>query len=63
MKFIENFNMSVIGERQRKFRLKNKKKLISTNNNRYFIGLRKVSNQDMGMVPSLKHKMLKREFS
>lgn len=64
MKFIENFNMSVIGERRKNFRMRNKKKAPAQTKNKYYIGVRKTSNPDMAMVPSLKHKIfMKRELS
>lgn len=64
MKFIESFNISVIGERRKNFRMrKNKKKTSSASKTKMLLGFRKVPNSDMSMVPSLKHKMVKNNFS
>jgi hypothetical protein len=49
MKFIENFNLSIVGERRKKIKIRNRKKIISSNNNssiekqKFVIGLRKNS--------------------
>lgn len=42
---------------------KNKKKTSSANKTKMLLGFRKVPNSDMSMVPSLKHKMVKNNFS
>ena len=56
MRFIENFNKEVIGERK-KFRLSKKKTVPIKSNYR-----RKI-NDSMKLVPSLKYKMNKLETS
>lgn len=64
MKFIENFNLSIVGERRKNFRLKNKKKPTVVNKkNLASLQIRKISNDSMQMVPSLKYKLLQRELS
>lgn len=58
MKFIENFNREVVGDRK-KFRLSKKKNLLPLKNSNY---KRKI-NDSMKLVPSLKYKMQKNEQS
>ena len=58
MKFIENFNKQVIGERKN-FRLTKKKNTIPLKNSNY----RKKINDSMKLVPSLKYKMERSEHS
>ena len=45
--------------------MRSKKKAPSSSKSKNLIGLgiRRISNQEMTMVPSLKHKAIKREFS
>ena len=38
--------------------MRNKKKAPTQIKNKYYLGVRKTSNPDMAMVPSLKHKIL-----
>lgn len=62
MKFIESFNIVVVGQRSKEFRMKNKKKLLSslsTGKTRNLVKIQKFYH-DFKMVPSLKHKMLKK---